>query len=139
MDFIMSADIVENFDRAFVQCSLHVCAVSCFLHGIIVPVHMTEGYWPTAFRVSHEYLRITPSQVLPCTVLPSRLWTRASARSWIVTVCAHAGDVQPYLAQGSSMQQNGRNQTQCTCETFEEERLITNRVTYLIYAGLMPQ
>ena len=33
------------------------------------------------------------------------------------SVCAHAGDGRPYLAQGSSMQYNRRKQTQCACET----------------------
>ena len=33
------------------------------------------------------------------------------------SVCAHAGDGPPYLAQGSSMQYNRRKQTQCACET----------------------
>ena len=47
------------------------------------------------------------------------------------SVCARAGDGQPYLAQGSSMQRNRRNQTQCACEAIEEERVITNRVAYL--------
>ena len=34
------------------------------------------------------------------------------------SACAHAGDGRPYLSQGSSMQYNRRNQTQCACETF---------------------
>ena len=57
------------------------------------------------------------------------------------SVCAHAGDGRPYLAQGSSMQYNRRKQTQCACETvvIRRERVITNRVAYTLYAGLMPQ
>ena len=37
------------------------------------------------------------------------------------SVCAHAGDGRPYLAQGSSMQYNRRKSTQCSCETVESE------------------
>ena len=33
------------------------------------------------------------------------------------SACAHAGDGRTYLAQGSSMQYDRRNQTQCACET----------------------
>ena len=38
------------------------------------------------------------------------------------SVCAHAIDGRPYLAQGSSMQYNRRNQTQCACETISRKR-----------------
>ena len=57
------------------------------------------------------------------------------------SVCAHAGDGRPYLAQGSSMQYNRHNQTECACETvvIRRERVVTNRVAYTLYAGLMPQ
>ena len=55
-------------------------------------------------------------------------------------VCAHAGDGRPYLAQGSSMQYNRRKQNQCACETVVRRKsVITNRVAYVLYAGLMPQ
>ena len=56
------------------------------------------------------------------------------------SVCAHAGDCRPYLAQGSSMQSNRRSHTQCACETVvRRKRVVTNRVAYTLYAGLMPQ
>ena len=57
------------------------------------------------------------------------------------SVCAHARDGRPCLALGSSMQYNRRKQTQYACETviIRRERVITNRVAYTLYAGLMPQ
>ena len=40
------------------------------------------------------------------------------------------------------MQYNRRKQTQCACETVEseeKERVVTNKVAYSLYAGLMHQ
>ena len=52
------------------------------------------------------------------------------------SVCAHAGDGRPYLAQGSSMQYNRRKQTQCACEalsTKEKEYLQTgSHIPYML-------
>ena len=56
------------------------------------------------------------------------------------SVCAHSGDGRPYLAQGSGMQYNRRKQTQCACETVvRRKRVVTDRVAFTLYAGLMPQ
>ena len=56
------------------------------------------------------------------------------------SVCAHAGDGRPYLAHGSSMQYNRRSRLGVHVRRFvRRERVITNRVAYTLYAGLMPQ
>ena len=51
------------------------------------------------------------------------------------SVCAHAGDGRPYLAQGSSMQYIRRKQTRCACETVvrrERESIYKQGRIYLI-------
>ena len=56
------------------------------------------------------------------------------------SVCAHAGDGRPYLAQGSSSQYNRRSRLSVHVRrSVRRERVITNRVAYTLYAGLMPQ
>ena len=56
------------------------------------------------------------------------------------SVCAHAGDGRPYLAQGSSMQYNLRSRLSVHVRrSVRRERVITNRVAYTLYSGLMPQ
>ena len=63
------------------------------------------------------------------------------AQSPAGSVCAHAGDCRPDLAQGSSMQSSRRKQTHCACETLctKKERVVINRVAYTLYGGLVPQ
>ena len=87
------------------------------------------------FLDSRVHTQIQHRSPIPCYNSEST-WAQRPVSS----VCAHAGYGRSYLAQGRIMQFNRRKQIQCACETIvRRKRVVTNRVAYTLYAGLMPQ
>ena len=81
---------------------------------LLAPRYANETqHWPkSSILDSRVHTQIKQRSSIPCYNSES-----STPKGLLDSVCAHAGDGQPYLA-GSCMQQDRRNQNQCESETF---------------------